>query len=265
MDDPTPDPELSGAERPVPDARVPDPHAGKPVPPPQEGMRPGVDPAVRPEQDESVGPIAGLVGGVGAEVSEEASDIAGTRNDPEGEALLAQMGVEEEGIEGGQLLGLVAVVIAAVASLIVVLFYLFYLPYKAEVDLRAESEARVTELEILQAEALAKLDNYARQDDRYRVPISRAMGLVAAEYGAAGGETGPQVPTIPDYESRQQWNMLPVYEAGPGRMAQQPSDSSRTAPVLRRAPVPSGEEVGSDVDNPEVDVIEDIDDDDPID
>ena len=261
MDDQTPDPELSGAERPVPEERVPDPHAEKPVPAPQEGTRPGADETVRPEQDEPIGPLAGLVGGAGAEASEEARDIAGTEEDPEGRALLEQMGVEEEGVEGGQILGFVAATIAFVAALAIILIYLFYLPYKAEVDLRAENDARATELEIIRAEALAKLDNYGRVDETYRVPISRAMGLVAAEYGSAGGAAEPQVPTITDYETRQQWNLLPVYEAGPGRTAQQSADSSRVAPVLRPGPVPSGEEVGSDVDNPEVDVIEDIDDD----
>lgn len=181
---------------------VPNPHRTEATPPPEEGMRPGIDPAVRPEQDEPLGPAAGLVTAAGAKAEEEAAEISGSE-DPEAEALLAKMGVEEEGIESGQLLGLIAAVLLSVAALIVVLIFLFYIPERTATGREAEAAMRATEQEILQTEAEAKLRQYSRTDSTYGLPISRAMGLVAAEYGAAEG--AEFVPA-----TRQEWNTLPA-------------------------------------------------------
>ena len=185
---------------PSPD-RVPDPHRNEPVPAPEEGMRPGVDPAVRPAQDEEVGPLEGLMETASADVSEEASEVVGER-DPEAEALLAQMGVEEENIASGQLLGMVAAVLTSVAALAVVLIYLFIIPNMGDPEARMAGEADYAELNVVRTEGLAKLNQYTNTDGTYGLPIDRAMGLVVAGYGSAGAAGLP--------ETRQDWNTLPI-------------------------------------------------------
>ena len=247
---PTPEDDLPVSKR---ADRVPDPHAGEPLPPAEEGMRPGVDPAVRPAQDEPLGPAAGLVTASMAQADEEASEVVGA-DDPEAEALLAQMGVEEENIESGQLLGLVAAVLFSVAALAVVLIYLFYVPLRTQVGIDAEGEAEATDLAILEAEATAKLTQYRLEGETYGVPIGRAMAIVAAEDGA-----GP-VPGLPD--DRADWNLLPVYGAGPGRAVQDVADRAQIdAPEAPDVPLATtDEEVGVDRD---VDEVEVVDDDDP--
>lgn len=247
MDDRTPsDPNEPG--RPHTEVPVPDPHRGEPLPPPEEGMRPGVDPAVRPHQDEPLGPPAGLVKASGAQVEEEATP----GGDPEAEALLAQMGVEEEGIESGQLLGLVTAVLVSIVALIVVLIYLFYIPYRSQVGAAAEGAAKNVDIQMLQTEARAKISQYTRTDSTYGVPIGRAMGLVAAEYGTGAGADLP--------ESRQGWNTLAVTQ-GRGlailNLPAQEGGEARFDTLRVGAPVGDGvEQVGVDRDVDTVELIE---------
>lgn len=226
---------------------TPDPHRTEPAPPPEEGMRPGADPAVRPEQDEPIGPVEGLVTAAGAKVEEEAAGVAGGGDDPEAEALLARMGVEEEGIESGQLLGLVAATLAAVAALAVILIYLFYVPYRTQVGERAEGQATNYEVQDLEAEATAKLDQYTRTDSTYGLPILRAMALVSAEYG--GGEAAGLPST------RQAWNELGVVR-GAGRAVQATPDEGLDATRYAGPPADGVEEVGVDEDVDTVELIE---------
>jgi len=140
-----------------------------------------------------------------AEVREEAAAIVGT-DDPEAEALLAQMGVEEEGIESGQLLGLVLVVLASVVALAVALIYLLILPLRAQSGRDAEGAAQNYEQATLRTEATAQLGQFSRVDETYGVPIATAMGIVAAEYGASGPEAARQ-----QGYSRADWNLLAAH------------------------------------------------------
>ena len=249
---PPPDERPQRAEDPVPN-----PHRTEPLPAPEEGMRPGVDPAVRPSQEEPITPYTELFKAGGAQASEEAAEVTGG-DDPEAEALLAQMGVEDEGIESGQLLGLVAAVLVSILALAVVLIFLFYIPFRTQVGLDAEGNARTTDLDIIRTEGTAKLSQYARTDSVYTLPIARAMGLVVASYGTADS---PGASRLPD--SRQDWNTLPVNQIRGMGEAVQEVDRSDVEPrfddpalrigVIGDAP----EEVG--VDNeavPTVDVID---------
>ena len=228
---------------------VPNPHRTEPLPEPEEGMRPGVDPAVRPSQEEPLTPYTELFKAGGAQASEEAAEITGG-SDPEAERLLAQMGVEDEGIESGQLLGLIAVVLASFIALAIVLIYLFYIPLRTQVGNEAEGAARTTDLDIIRTEGMAKLQ-YGRTDSTYSVPIGRAMGLVVADYGTEAGAALP--------DSRQDWNTLPVMR-GMGDAVQSAS-GPETAPRFTGTPSPAVDapvEVG--VDNqavPTVDVVDD--------
>ena len=243
---PTPEDDLPVSKR---ADRVPAPHAGEPLPPAEEGMRPGVDPAVRPAQDEPLGPAAGLVTASMAQADEEASEVVGA-DDPEAEALLAQMGVEEENIESGQLLGLVAATLTAVAALAVILIYLFYVPYRTQVGVNADARASNYEQQNLRTEATAKLDQYSRTDSTYGVPVAQAMGLVAARYGSADAAGLPS--------TRQEWNMLAVVR-GPGQAVQQTAATPRQTLPADAMPADGDEEVGVDDD---VDTVEVVDDDD---
>ena len=234
---PPPDERPQRAEDPVPN-----PHRTEPVPQAEEGMRPGVDPAVRPSQDEPTTPYTELFKAGGAEAKSEASQIATGEEDEGAEALLARMGVEDEGIESGQLLGLVAAVLLSVLALAVVLIYLFYIPFRTQTGMRAEGEARTTDLDIVRTEGTAKLTQYSRTDSTYALPIGRAMGLVVAEYGA---ETNGDLP-----DTRQEWNTLPVMR-GMGRAVQQTGVDGTTdrfdTPALRRGVAGDApEEVGVD-------------------
>ena len=204
MDDTTPT--TPGQTPPV---TVPNPHADAPAPSPQDGMRPeaAADPAVRPEQDEPGGPLGGLVGAAATQAAVEASPADADA------ALLETMGVEGEGIESGQILGLVAATIAAIFALAAGLFFLFYLPFRQQVGDSASNVAQYPELEQVHTEGLAKLGQYARADSLYQVPIGQAMSVVAGRYATAG--TAPA--GLPS--TRQQWNTLSL-NRGLGTSAQ---------------------------------------------
>ena len=209
----------------LPSEPMPDPHAGEPMEAAHdEGLRPeAVGTPARPTDNEPLGPYGELIPTAGAEAKEEAS----LDGDPEAEALLQQMGVEEEGIEGGQILGLILSVGVAVVAMVVILIYLFVIPFQTQVDEDAEDVDQYIELEQVRVEGLAKLDHYERADSSaYAVPIGRAMGLVAADYAGAGQGAAAAVPT-----TRQRWNTLTI-SYGPARAVQAPSDRGPlTAPV----------------------------------
>lgn len=191
MDDTTPD--IPGKTPPV---TVPNPHADAPAPSPQGGMRPeaAANPAVRPEQDEPGGPLGGLVGTAATQAATEATPADADA------ALLENMGVEGEGIESGQILGLVAATIFAILALAVVLVYLFYIPFRQQVGDTASDVPDYPELAQVRTEALAQLNQYARADSAYHVPIGQAMSVIAGRYAATASAGLPA--------TRQQWNTL---------------------------------------------------------
>ena len=160
-----------------PEVRVPDPHRNKPVPPDEAGTRPEATASnVRPEQDEPGGPLPGLVAAGAAQAAEETTD------DDSAEALLAQMGVEDEGIESGQIIGTVAAILVSIVVLIAALIWLIYEPFRENVVGLTESEVRYTELETTRAAGLAQLSDFRTTGDgAYGLPIARAMGVIAAQ------------------------------------------------------------------------------------
>lgn len=237
---PAPDERPQRAEDPVPN-----PHRTEPLPEPQEGMRPGAEQAVRPEQDEEVGPLEGLLTSTSAQASSEASEVVGDE-DLGAEALLAKMGVEEEGIESGQLLGLVASVLAAIIAMAVILIYLFYIPTRTAAELDAEGNAEYQELEVVRTEGRAKLGQYTRTDATYGLPIEGAMGVVVAQYGTRNAAANAAALPV----TRQSWNTLPVMR-GMGEAVQDVDRADIEPrfddPALRRAAIGDAtEEVGVD-------------------
>ena len=229
MDDQTPPTPLT------PPVAVPNPHSGAPAPASLEGMRPEAtaNMNVRPEQDEPGGPLAGLVG---TSATQAAAEVAPARTDTD---LLEQMGVESEGIESGQLLGLVGATIFSVVALAVVLIYLFYVPFLQQVDETASDVSDYPELQQSRTDARAQLGLYARADSTYQVPIDQAMGLVVGQY--RGGSTAPAgLPT-----TRQQWNTL-MLNRGTGTSVQNPAGLARRTTVEQeRLAATSGGEAGA--------------------
>ena len=236
----TPDPDRT------PPVAVPNPHSEKPVPKPLDGMRPEAaqNPAVRPEQDEPGGPLGGLVGAASTQAAVEATPDATTPAEAlpadADAALLEQMGVEEEGIESGQLLGLVAAVLFAIIALGVVLVFLFYLPYRQQVGVQADDVAQYPELEQSRTEAIAKLHAYARADSMYQMPIDQAMSVVSGRYRTLEGAAPAGLPS-----TRQQWNTLAV-NRGEGTAVQNPTGMPREATIEnQRLALESNGEAGS--------------------
>ncbi|MFN3595803.1 MAG: hypothetical protein ACK41D_00855 [Rubricoccaceae bacterium] len=199
---------------------TPDPHTGEPLPPAPEGMRPGADPAVvRPEEDEQLGPLEGLVSAAAADVKTE----AGVGDVSEAEAELEALGVEEEGIASGQILGIVAAILVSVAALVIVLYFLFYVPFRTQTQVSAAAGPEHIEVRQLRAEADARLVQFGlNEDSTFYIPIDRAMGIVAAEFGSEAA--------LPTPETRQAFN------AGAARLDTR--TPARPATDLGRAPAP---------------------------
>lgn len=239
MDDQTPTPPVpttpeAGEEKPV----VPDAHAGEPVPARQEGLRPEADPSVvRPEQDEPNGPLTGLVATAAAEVEAELT------GDSDAEALLASMGVEDEGVEAFQIGSIATATLVTIFALALAMYYLFYVPFRDQTAGLAESDVRYEELEVVQAEGRTKLSQYALSaDSAYTLPIESAMSAVAAEYADAGGIEMPR--------TRAGFNtaVLPASGSTLDAAAVSAADTSAvdSAPVLGDADVPGDEDVDPD-------------------
>lgn len=174
---------------PNPPQPTPDPHTGEPLPPAPEGTRPGTDTSVvRPEEDEQLGPLEGLVSAAAADVQAEArvGDV------DEAEAELEALGVEDEGIASGQILGIVAAILISVAALVVVLYFLFYVPFRTQTQAAAAAGPENVEVRQLRAEADARLQQFGvNEDETFYIPIERAMGLVAAESAREGALPTP--------------------------------------------------------------------------
>ena len=77
---------------------------------------------IRPEQDEPNGPLGGLVHAAATETHAEVGDS----NAAEAEAV--RLGVEDEGVEAGQLIGLIAATILSVVFIVLALYFIFYIP-----------------------------------------------------------------------------------------------------------------------------------------
>ena len=251
---------------PTPPVAVPNPHSGEAQPDALSGIRPEAEASrdealaagsrgALPIQDEPGGPLAGLVGTASTQAAAEATP-ANTDT-----ALLEQMGVESEGIESGQLLGLVVAVVISVIGLVVVLVFLFYIPFRQQVGNSASDVLDYPELEQSETEARAKLNQFARADSTYQVPIDQAMSVVAGRYRAADTSRASGLP-----ETRQQWNTL-MANRGTGTAVQTPAGMARRTSVEqerlaalsngeagaapgrglpRRAPGQTDEQVGTD-------------------
>ena len=169
---------------------TPNPHRGEPLPPPQEGQRPEADSdIVRPEEEEPNGPLEGLLHAAATEVKakthapEEAS---------EADIEAMRLGVEDEGIESSQIMGLVIATIAAIAALVLFIVFLFYIPTvdSSRSDAADVPSDRYEELRESRAEALSLIGQYATNpsdSSRYLIPVEAAMERIVSQYGLREG------------------------------------------------------------------------------
>lgn len=154
---------------------VPDPHRGEPEPKPDPHTRdePEAD-MVRPDQQEELGPVEGLVHAASVEVTAEVTD------DPEVEAEAERLGVEGEGVEAAQIFTILFATVLSLALAVVGVFVLVGVYADDESIARANVELypELREVERVYAE----MQNYSRTDSLYRLPIGVAMDQVVDAY-----------------------------------------------------------------------------------
>lgn len=148
-----------------------------------------------PDQEEEYGPVEGLVKGAAVEVAAEVS--SDEKFDEQAESL----GVEQEGVEAAQILGLTVAVAVALALSIFGLFHYFNIT-AATARFDAAGISGYPELRENRFDAQRKLSGYAVTDgeaDRYRIPIDRAMELMANEaYSDQDGrDYSAELPLLP--------------------------------------------------------------------
>ncbi len=130
--------------------------------------------------DETYGPYPALIrsASVGA-----AAEVTGQ------EKLLEQeeeMGVEHEGVEAGQILGIMLAIAASIMMIVIVLFQWTRI---VEVEIRSSATGLSGYPELRQVEMAAqqKLTEYGvSEDGNYRIPIERAMELMVQEARQSG-------------------------------------------------------------------------------
>jgi hypothetical protein len=169
-------------------------------------MRPEADPNMAwPGMSEPGGPVGGLVGAAGAETA------AHYTHNRHAEAIAEAAGVEEEGLESGQLFGLMLATAAAIVVLIIAVYYLFYTPLLQESRTTAADVPvdRYVELRDARTAGAGLLGTYAANDDgTFRMPIDEAMAAVAREYagdGVAAGDTAAAEPTADPANNGLSW------------------------------------------------------------
>lgn len=178
------DAERDDAERrpSVEDGPVPDAHRGEPEPRPDTHTRAGADADMtRPDQQEVLGPVEGLFHASAVEAKGEVTD------DPENEAEAERMGIEAEGVEAAQIFSLLLATVITLALAVVGVFFMVAY-YSDAASVERSSGALYPEITENRNRATDLLTNYGRTDDVYRIPITEAMGLVAADYAGRGGE-----------------------------------------------------------------------------
>ncbi len=138
---------------------------------------------VRPDQQEGLGPAAGLFTAAGA----EAAALGTTSEAVEADAV--EVGAEAEGVESAQIFGLLAATVVALIAIVVGVGYLVTAVGGDEaIEREGELEART--IREIRADALALIGDDAwgvesAENGVYRVPLAHAQRLVVAEYGAA--------------------------------------------------------------------------------
>lgn len=154
--------------------RTPDPHRGEPTPAPDAHTRPEAEGEVRPDQQEELGPIEGLMHASAVSVSAEVT------GDDEAEAEAERLGVEGEGVETAQIF---SIMVATAVTLALAVFGVFFLVADFTDDQTVERDAVSLYPELREVQRVAaEMENYSRTDSLYRLPIGDAMAQVSEGY-----------------------------------------------------------------------------------
>ncbi|MEP0545387.1 MAG: hypothetical protein ABJF88_00485 [Rhodothermales bacterium] len=155
---------------------TPDPHRGEPTPAPDAHTRPEARGEVRPDQQEELGPIEGLMEASAAEVSAEVT------GDPDAQAEAERLGAEGEGVEAAQIF---SIMLATAITLGLAVFGVFFLVAEVADEKTVERDAVVLYPELREVQRVAaEMENYSRTDSLYRLPIGAAMSQVSEAYYA---------------------------------------------------------------------------------
>ena len=144
--------------------------------------------------DEDYGPAGELVRASSAEM---AAEVTGAEKYYEAEERL---GVEHEGIEAGQIMGIAGGVLLAIILMIITLLM--------AVDLEATEQreavvdaSRYPDLQETEAQAMERLNQYGvveGEEGVYRIPIDRAMQIIANEAYQEEGQGPSEEPSLDD-------------------------------------------------------------------
>lgn len=129
----------------------------------------------QPDQEEDFGPVERLFRGAAAQAAAEVSDAPRWVQEED------DLGVEHEGIEAGQILGFILAIAVALGLAVFTLFQYADLTAQAAL-VEATERSGYPELREHRLRALERLTQYDVVDpqlERYRIPIDRAMELMA--------------------------------------------------------------------------------------
>jgi hypothetical protein len=132
---------------------------------------------VAPDEQEDMGPVPGLFKAVSAKA---AAEVTG---DEAYYAQEAELGVEHENIEAGQIIGFALAIAAAIAVIVLLLFQWTAIAGR-EAERQAVELSGYPLLRETQTNALQKLTQYEVIDEEqgvYRIPIDQAMTLMVNE------------------------------------------------------------------------------------
>ncbi len=134
-------------------------------------------PATEPDTDEPTGPVSKLFQAAGAEMTAEVSGSDAA------DAAVDALGVEPEGVESAQIIGLTLSVLAALALIIFLLFN-WNATVLEQTMVQAVNMSGYPDLVETEAAAARQLSQYevlSDADGVYRVPIDRVITLMANE------------------------------------------------------------------------------------
>ncbi len=132
-------------------------------------------PRIEPDTDEPFGPASKLFKAAGAEAAVEAtgSDTV--------EQAVNQMGVEAEGVESAQILGITLSVLAVIIIIIIILFN-WKATVRQQTYLQSVTQSGYPDLVEVEASAARRLGQYEVVNDAegvYRVPIERVITMMS--------------------------------------------------------------------------------------